>query len=149
MNINLGLLALRKVIDALRSRSAYVPYSDSALTLCLSESLGGKNCVTALLVNFRSESAHATETVSALRFGSGARDVVGSVACTTSSVALSMLAEIDAEIETVRGEIRRLERWENRVDGEKTTQVITGAETQNEALESLLRRRMVLCGEEW
>lgn len=40
VNINLGLLALKKCIESLNARSLYTPYQDSKLTMLLSEGLG-------------------------------------------------------------------------------------------------------------
>ena len=40
-NINLGLFALKRCVDALRAKKAFVPYQDSKLTLLLQAGLGG------------------------------------------------------------------------------------------------------------
>lgn len=42
VNINLGLLALKKCIESLNNRSSYTPYQDSKLTMLLSQGLGGE-----------------------------------------------------------------------------------------------------------
>ena len=41
--INLGLMALKSCVEALVSKSKYIPYSDSKLTMMLSTALGGNS----------------------------------------------------------------------------------------------------------
>ena len=67
VNINLGLLALKKCIEALNNNLKYVPFQDSKLTMLLSDGL--LNCKTSIIVCSRLEAAHISETVSTLRFG--------------------------------------------------------------------------------
>ena len=54
--INLGLLALKKCIEALNNDQPYVPYQDSKLTMLLSSGLGG-NSKTAVLIACSSNSS--------------------------------------------------------------------------------------------
>jgi kinesin family protein 5 len=49
VNINLGLLALKKCIECLNNGSSYIPFQDSKLTMLLSEGLGG-NSKTSVIV---------------------------------------------------------------------------------------------------
>ena len=66
VNINLGLLALKKVIKALNDKSCHVPYQDSKLTMLLSQGLGG-DCKTSVIVCSAMDPRHASETVQTLR----------------------------------------------------------------------------------
>jgi len=66
ININLGLLSLKKVMQALKDKQKWVPYAESRLTLLLSRALGG-NAKTALIITGASEDQHAVETLQALR----------------------------------------------------------------------------------
>jgi kinesin family protein 5 len=66
--INLGLLALKKCIEALNNRALYTPYKDSKLTMLLSSGLGGDS-KTSFIVCGSMDPIHASETVASLRFG--------------------------------------------------------------------------------
>jgi len=66
--INLGLLALKKVIEALNNRASYVPFQDSKLTMLLSQGLGG-DCKTSVIVCNSMDSKNAVETMATMRFG--------------------------------------------------------------------------------
>jgi hypothetical protein len=66
ISINLGLLSLKKCMQALKERSRWVPYADSRLTLLLSGALG-TNCKTSVIVTGTMDEAHALETYQALR----------------------------------------------------------------------------------
>merc|ERR1719387_1672057 len=79
LHINVGLLALKKVIAALHKRSElmeageterlpYVPYQDSNLTMLLSEALGGQSR-TLCICTATMDSHHAVESLQTLRFG--------------------------------------------------------------------------------
>jgi hypothetical protein len=46
VNINLGLLALKKVVEALNSRASFVPYGDSKLTMVRASPLSSSTCIT-------------------------------------------------------------------------------------------------------
>lgn len=62
VNINLGLLALKKCIDALNRGQSHVPYQDSKLTMLLSPALGG-NSKCSVVVCGSMEASDAKETV--------------------------------------------------------------------------------------
>ncbi|EEH54826.1 uncharacterized protein MICPUCDRAFT_4313, partial [Micromonas pusilla CCMP1545] len=77
VNINVGLLALKRCIDATHEAQRrrkegkpppHVPYQDSKLTTLLSSALGG-DCKTVVFVTASGESQHAAETTQSLRFG--------------------------------------------------------------------------------
>ena len=65
--INKSLSSLGNVIQALAAKRSHVPYRDSALTSILASCLGGDSkCL--MLVNVSPNLAHASETMSSLRF---------------------------------------------------------------------------------
>eukprot|EP00899_Mesostigma_viride_P019536 jgi/Mesvir1/27584/Mv07328-RA.1 len=75
-NINQSLSALGNVISGLSDgRSTHIPYRDSKLTRCLQQSLGG-NSKTTLLCCLSPSSSEVAETLSTLRFGARAKNVV-------------------------------------------------------------------------
>ncbi|KAJ9445595.1 Kinesin-like protein K39 [Diplonema papillatum] len=83
-SINLSLTTLKMVIDALveqskaRLKKINVPYRDSTLTWLLSDSLGG-NSKTMMCCNVSPHPDNAEETISTLRYGSKAREIVNFV----------------------------------------------------------------------
>ena len=109
--INLGLFALKRVVEALRRGATHVPFSDSKLTQLLRPGLGG-GCRTACLVCAAPEDANAAETVQALRFGERA---AGLETIQHGGLALSRALEaLDARIANVERAIKAKERWEER-----------------------------------
>ena len=66
--INLGLLALKQVVEALRKKARNPPYSDSKLTMMLSSGLGGDS-KTSVIVCGAQEQKHTEMTVAAMKFG--------------------------------------------------------------------------------
>lgn len=77
VNINLGLLALGKVISSLCSESVkmpYISYRGSTLTRLLKESLNGHN-YTVMIACISPALCHVVETVSTLRFADRARQI--------------------------------------------------------------------------
>ncbi|KAI9219817.1 P-loop containing nucleoside triphosphate hydrolase protein [Blastocladiella britannica] len=66
--INLSLLELGNVIQALAEQKRHVPYRNSTLTRLLQESLGG-NCVTSLIVCASPARRDVSETKGTLMFG--------------------------------------------------------------------------------
>ena len=162
VNINLGLLALKKCIDALNTDSSYVPYQDSKLTMLLSEGLGG-NCKTSIIVCAAMDTQHIGETISTLRFGEKCSRVEKDVD-NKGSVMEAVLRKIDAEIHALEDLIKEKEKWEveqrvredlHALDGTfdaafarevvKVT-VLRGAENERKQLEDLLRKRYELTG---
>jgi len=171
-NINLGLLALKRCVEALVKRQrkgnrghVHVPYSENKLTMLLSSGLGG-NGKTCVIVCAAQEEEHGAETVAALRFG----QVCGGVSKTASSsgglgtskagLLSNLLSRLDASIAKCEDNIRKHERWETRrerrvderaQDGRQievqTTTLLVGAEQYHIELEELLRKRAELVGE--
>lgn len=163
VNINLGLLALKKCVEALNNGSPYIPYQDSKLTMLLSEGLGG-NSKTSIIVCSNLNPLHSQETISTLRFGENCAKIELS-ARNNATMLASVLADLDDQIRTMEAEILLKERWvmtERRRDDalaeEGTVEmasgatevmkvaVVTGAEKERKALEKLLSQRAALIG---
>jgi len=171
-NINLGLLSLKRCVDALVKRQRkgnrahiHVPYSENKLTMLLSSGLGGNN-KTCIVVCAAQEEEHGPETVAALRFGQMCGGVsktlmsVGSGATEEGARLRDLLTRIDASIARCEDNIMKHEQWvtrkENRVDERaqgsdyvevRTTTVLVGAEKYRLEMEDLLRKRAELVGE--
>merc|ERR1711871_1056938 len=167
VNINLGLLALKKCIEAKRSGAAYVPYQDSKLTMLLSAGLGG-NSKTSVIVCGSMEPAHADATLQALRFGETCSQV--QTGATQGIATLThVLQAMNAEIQALEALIKEKEHWEHKEEvrcdtlleegtfeaaqaakrgGETVrTSRLVGAEAERVRLEKLLRLRMNLTGD--
>lgn len=163
VNINLGLLALKKCIEALNNQSPYIPYQDSKLTMLLSDGLGG-NSKTSVIICSRMESAHISESVATLRFGERC-SLIEKEARNNASMLANVLAKIDREIHQLEETIRAKERWveqkEKRQDelAEEGTlesalggveihivTKLTGAEEERKELEALLKKRAKYAG---
>ena len=108
--INLGLLALKKCIEALNRKATYVPYQDSKLTMLLSPALGGDS-KTSVVVCGSMDLENAKETVQALRFGESCTSVTNQ-ANVGARGAASLLAELDREMAALEEAIQAKERWE-------------------------------------
>ena len=106
--INLGLLALKKCIEALNNKLTYVPFQDSKLTMLLSEGLGG-DCKTSVIVCGNMEPRHASETMAALRFGERC-SLVETQARNQASVLAGVLNQIEKDIRKLEVERRALEK---------------------------------------
>jgi len=123
-NINKGLLALKRCVQALNERQkraeegrplVRVPYTDSKLTMLLQPSLSGE-ANTSIVVCCSPEDRHAEETVQSLRFGEMCSSVENMRADTSATDAGAAVAEaisqIDADIKEVETAIRAKEKWE-------------------------------------
>jgi len=155
VNINLGLLALKRCVKALNSRRPrhHIPYSENKLTMMLSSGLGGDS-KTSVVVCAAQEEEHGVETISAMKFGQSC----GKVSNTTISKAnmlKGLLAQIDEKIAKCEENIKKNERWEirreRRVDSMdcvdlRNTTVLVGAENYRIELEDLLQKRAELTG---
>lgn len=159
VNINLGLLALKKCTAALnsgsKSRKNYIPYADSKLTMLLSPGLGGnsKSCV---IICAAQDPSHAKETLNTIAFGRAISKVSNNFKRGNDEAMLQhLLEDLDRGIAECEEKIRRNERWETKeerrldrygeVEIRKTT-VLVGAESYRLELESLLHRRLQLAG---
>jgi hypothetical protein len=164
--INLGLLALKKCIEALNNNSSYVPYQDSKLTMLLSTGLGGdsKTCV---IICGTMEPIHAAETLNALRFGENCSRIE-TQARNEAALLAGVLAGIDKEIKELEAAIVAKERWvekqevrrdflaeegtvEGALGGIETKKVyeVVGAEMERVRLEQLLRKKAQLTGSDF
>jgi hypothetical protein len=163
--INLGLLALKKCIEALNNRQPYVPYQDSKLTMLLSAGLAhGK---TSVIICNSSDCHHINETIASLRFGEKCSQIEMEVR-NNATVLESMLLNIDHEIEELEKAIIRKERWEviqeKRSDPlaeegtveagqggieKRSVTVLVGAEDERNRLDELIQQRADLTGSEY
>lgn len=163
VSINLGLLALKKVVESLNNRAVYTPYQDSKLTMLLSAGLGG-NSKTSIICAASMASAHASETCATLRFGERCA-LVENESRSNANMLAAVLAELDSRIATLEAEIKSKERWEEReeiridtlvevntleaaIGGKevKKVSVLVGAESERKLLEQLLMRRANFTG---
>jgi len=161
ININLGLLALKKCVERLTSRgdnndeSYYIPFADSKLTMLLSSGLSG-NSKTSVIICGAQEEEHAAETISTMRFGEACGGLTTSSATNNINTALQdVLNQIDDRIAECEEVIQKKERWETRTvernpkDGTLTTltantfnkTVLVGAGQERRELERLLKKR--------
>ena len=164
VHINLGLLALKRCIEALNEESRYVPYQDSKLTMLLSTGLGG-DCKTSVIICSSLDPQHAVETMSTLRFGERCA-LVENEARNGASILAGVLAALDSEIASLEMTIVNKERWVHKditrkdtnaeagtfeaqgMGGVETKKVsyLTGAEAERVQLAALLTRRRAFTG---
>jgi hypothetical protein len=166
VNINLGLLALKRCVEALnlQQQNTYVPYQDSKLTMILSQGLGG-NCKTSIVICGSMDPKHASETMATLRFGERCA-LVENDARSGASLLASVLKKLDSEIARLEQEIQRKEKWVHqdvrRIDvnaeagtfeaqgmgGVETKKItfLSGAEAERSQLAELLARRRTFTG---
>jgi kinesin family protein 5 len=161
-NINVGLLALKRCVDALheaqrRRREGiwpppHVPYSDSKLTELLSDALGGDG-KTAVVVACAPEHEHAVETAQSLRFGETCASVETRARVGRDALA-GALALLNEKIEDCEARIKLSERWvtttttrRDEIDGTEERVVVSklaGAEGLRVELEAMLAERAFL-----
>lgn len=129
-----------------------MPYNSSTLTQLLQDGLGG-GCQTSVVVTASTEPNHAAETMHALRFGERALGIENIGQLNLQS-GVSAIDALDAEISDLAAQIKKQERWENRVitrtdiDGEETVvkSVLVGAEDLRGKYEELLLMRDEMAG---
>jgi len=125
-HINQSLLGLGRVIGALGTAQAHVPYRDSKLTRILQDSLGG-NARTSLIVNISPEAVNVFETFSSLRFGQGASLVKNAPRVNLVDLSVSdlrkLLGERDEEIARLRARVAAIEAP---TPQKKPTQIMIG-----------------------
>jgi kinesin family protein 5 len=144
--INLGLLALKRCIEALNHRYSYVPFQDSKLTMLLSEGIGG-NSKTSVIVCANSMPIHAQETLMTLRFGERCA-LIENTLTNNASLLQQILDRFDREIAEVEAEIRRKERWELREERVKDVNAEAGTIEQAQGGEEIKKIAMVVGAEE-
>jgi len=155
IHINLGLLALKQCVTALR-RKKHVPYSDSKLTLLLSPGLGGDSKTSVILCGAQ-EGRHVAETIAAMRFGQVCRGISNTVHA-NANIVQDLFQKINDGIAECEENIKKHERWETREDNQygddgevievRKKTVVVGAEEWHERLTSLIRRKMELTGDD-
>lgn len=162
--INLGLLALKKCIEALNNNLPYVPYQDSKLTMLLSAGLASGRI--SVVVCGNSNPSHITETIATLRFGERCAQIEMEVR-NNATVLEGVLAQIDSDISDLEAQIVAKERWEvveerrkDELAEEGTVEaavggverrvvtVLTGAEEERARLDELIKKRAELTGSE-
>ncbi|GBG26909.1 Kinesin-like protein [Hondaea fermentalgiana] len=165
-HINMGLLALKKVIAALNRSQRHIPYKDSKLTMLMAAGLGGSSRTRAV-VCVNSDPRHAAETLETLRFGEECSLVKNRRRENNASLVGDLVREIDHRIKELENVIRNKEKWETvevrRVDAQveqgtfeetlnaqggemvRTTRLV-GAEEEHEQLQRLHERRRQLLG---
>jgi hypothetical protein len=123
-NINKGLLALKRCVQALNERQirakegrplVRVPYADSKLTVLLEPALSGE-ANTSIVVCCSKEDRHAEETVQSLRFGEMCSFVeherAEPNADDTGAAVVDAVHQIDLQIKEVETAIRAKEKLE-------------------------------------
>lgn len=161
--INMGLLALKKCIEALNTRSYYVPFQDSKLTMLLSEGIGG-NSKTSIIVCANMDPSQSAETIASLRFGEKCALIENS-ARNNATILAGILADLDARIKALEATILAKERWELREEKRedqlaeegtiekalggheiRTIAMVVGAEEERKQLATLLAERAQFVG---
>lgn len=161
LNINSGLLALKRCVDALHEARKceeegtpppHVPFHDSKLTALLAPALGG-NSKTAVVVTCAQEHEHAAETTQSLRFGEKCSSVETRARVGADDIA-NAIAKLNGKIADCEEKIRAVERWETvkttrRDEVEDKDEVVmtsklVGAEDLREELEAMLAERRAL-----
>lgn len=158
VNINLGLLALKKCVEALRKKH-YVPYKDSKLTMMLSPGIGDDS-KTSIIVCGSQEECHGSETIDAMKFGQTCRGIYNTIyelSSSTNNMLQQLLSNINEKIESCENNIRLHERWVTQnvnhydEDGKfievRQVSKIVGAEKYRDELWTLLRKKMELTGD--
>lgn len=138
LSINVGLFSLKKVIDALHTRSQesaqgkpphllpYVPYQDSKLTMLLQGALGGHS-KTLVFCTASMNPSHAVESLQTLRFGEHCSQVKQQAGPDRAAAVQAALSQLSEEIKIVEADIVRKERWETRLVRRRDVDTIAGA----------------------
>eukprot|EP00730_Choanoeca_flexa_P017679 TRINITY_DN8545_c0_g1_i2.p1 TRINITY_DN8545_c0_g1~~TRINITY_DN8545_c0_g1_i2.p1 ORF type:complete len:318 (+),score=104.21 TRINITY_DN8545_c0_g1_i2:19-972(+) len=154
VQINLGLLALKEVITALKRKREHVPFLSSTLTYLLQPTMEGAAFAT-VMVTGSLEQRHTAETLNAMRFGQVCSSIQGNDGAGLDvDVAGGALAALNAELEMLEKRIQAEERWVNKtvqredMEGTETVvqSVLEGAEELRERYEQLLQTRHELVG---
>lgn len=154
--INLGLLALKQVVEALRKKARNPPYSDSKLTMMLSSGLGGDS-KTSVIVCGAQEQRHTEMTIAAMKFGQSCRGI-SNVVTNKVNLVKELLNNINQQIDECESNIKKYERWQTEKvhtyapNGDvlevKQRTTLVGAEQYRSQLASLLKQKMELTGDD-
>lgn len=138
VNINWGLFALKRVVEALHRRSdlskqgvaqnvlPYVPYQDSKLTMLLKEVLGG-SARTLIIATATMDVGQAPESIQTLRFADTCAHVEKQRRDGNSASVIAALGQIADEIKHLEAEIVRKERWETQRVRRRDVDTVAGA----------------------
>lgn len=139
LQINRGLFALKKVIEAIRKKQqilidgqpeevdmVYVPYQDSKLTMILKGAIGGASR-TLIFCNATMDPRHAVESCQTLRFGEQCGQVRQEKNQDTAASVQAALRRVQKDIEAVEAEIVRKERWETQLIRRTDVDTVAGA----------------------
>lgn len=135
-NINMGLFALKRVIEALHRRTQlakdgtqvlpYVPYQDSKLTMLLAEALGG-SARTLVVATVATDPQHGAESLQTVRFADTCAQVQKSCDADEAASVRVALGHIAEEIERLQQVIQQKERWETRLVHREDKDTVAGA----------------------
>jgi len=102
-NINLSLMTLGTVINALSEGAKHIPYRDSKLTRLLQESLGG-NSATTMLAAIGPADYNFDETLGTLKYANRAKSIENAVS-KNESAQDKMIHDLQSQIETLKAQL--------------------------------------------
>lgn len=102
-NINLSLMTLGTVINALSEGSKHIPYRDSKLTRLLQESLGG-NSATTMLAAISPADYNFDETLGTLKYANRAKSIENAVS-KNESAQDKMIQDLQSQIEQLKAQL--------------------------------------------
>jgi kinesin family protein 5 len=138
LNINMGLFALKRVIETLHRRSSlsaegvpndrlpYVPYQDSKLTMILQEALGGA-ARTLIITTATMDPEHTSESLQTLRFGETCAAVQKRGDANNAAAVRVALEQLERDVAQVEADIKKKERWETRREKRQDLDTVGGA----------------------
>uniref|UniRef100_A0A7E4ZZG4 Kinesin-like protein n=1 Tax=Panagrellus redivivus TaxID=6233 RepID=A0A7E4ZZG4_PANRE len=103
-NINQSLLTLGRVINALTTSAAHIPYRESKLTRILQDSLGGKT-ITTIIATLSPSTTNAEESVSTLEYAQRAKNIKNNPEVNAQVTRKAMLKEYNEEVERLRRDL--------------------------------------------
>ncbi|BDA42916.1 Kinesin-like protein KIN-4C [Coccomyxa sp. Obi] len=115
ININMGLLALGNVVNALTENKAHIPYRDSKLTRMLQDSLGG-NSKTTMIACVSPADINIEESAQTLRYANRARNIRNKPVVNRDPIA-AQLSHLRAQLAAARAENSRLRRRVGETEG--------------------------------
>ena len=107
LNINVSLFYLEQVIIEINNKSAYIPYRNSMMTMCLRDSLGG-NCKTRMIANLSSDFDDVLESLSTCRFAQRVALVKNSAVVNEVVDPAILVQRQKSEIEELKAELAML-----------------------------------------
>ncbi|KAI1728869.1 kinesin motor domain-containing protein [Ditylenchus destructor] len=103
-NINVSLLALGRVINALTANAPHIPYRESKLTRILQDSLGGKT-ITTIIATMSPASSNYEESVNTLEYAQRAKNIKNNPEVNQKITRKALLKEYNEEIERLRRDL--------------------------------------------